>query len=81
MFVSLIYSNENDSKRFYIPDAINFKQLTADSALKAKELAVKQSRLISLWETIKLSQPELTTKPDFIVGDTFRITFKAFLGE
>lgn len=69
------------SKRFYIPALINFKQLTADSALKAKELALKKSRLISLWETIKLSQPELITQPDFIVGDTFRITLKAFLGE
>ena len=69
------------SKRYYVPASINFRQLTADSAWKAKELALTQSRLISLWDAIKLSRPELITKPDFIVGDTFRITLKAFLGE
>ena len=69
------------SKRFYIPASRNFKQLTKDSAVKAKELARTQSRLISLWKNIKLSRPKLITKSDFIVGDTLRITLKAFLGE
>jgi len=69
------------SNRFYVPASKNFKLLTADSAWKAKELALTQSRLISLWDSIKLSKPELITKPDFIVGDTFRITINVFLGE
>ncbi|WP_457553260.1 alpha-glucan family phosphorylase [Desulfobacula sp.] len=67
--------------RFYIPASINFKRLTDDSALKAKELAQTQARLISLWSSIKLSKPQLITQTDFIVGDTFRITLEAFLGE
>ena len=69
------------SERFYIPAARNFKVLTDDGAEKAKALAVKQSRLISLWSNIRLSKPILTTGIDFTVGDTFRITLEVFLGE
>ncbi|CCK80641.1 alpha-glucan family phosphorylase [Desulfobacula toluolica] len=67
--------------RFYIPASINFKQLTQDSAEKAKELALAQFRLVSLWGDIRLSSPELTKEVDFTVGDTFRITLEVFLGE
>ncbi len=69
------------SSRFYIPAAKNFKTLTEDSAEKAKELALTQSRLSSLWSKIHLSRPQLTTEPDFTVGDTFRITIEVYLGE
>ena len=69
------------SSRFYIPASRNFKVLTEDSAWKAKELALTQSRLISLWDNIRLSRPRLTTETDFTVGDTFRITVEVFLGE
>jgi len=69
------------SSRYYIPAAQNFKQLTADSSLKARKLAQTQSRLTALWNGIVLSKPKLVTEPDFTVGDTFRITLKAFLGE
>ncbi|MBC8441266.1 MAG: alpha-glucan family phosphorylase [Deltaproteobacteria bacterium] len=69
------------STRFYIPAARNFKLLTDESARKTKELALTQSRLTSLWNGIRLSKPEVTTGIDFIVGDTFRITLKVFLGE
>ena len=69
------------SERFYIPASRNFKVLTQDSAWKAKELALTQSRLISLWSGIRVSTPKLITETDFIVGDTFRITLQVFLGE
>ncbi|MBU0463287.1 MAG: alpha-glucan family phosphorylase [Proteobacteria bacterium] len=69
------------STRFYIPAARNFKLLIDDSARKARELALTQSRLISMWSFIELSKPEVTKEIDFIVGDTFRITLKVFLGE
>ena len=69
------------STRFYIPAARNFKLLIDDSARKAKELAMTHSRLISLWSGISVSKPEVSTEIDFIVGDTFRITLKVFLGE
>ena len=69
------------STRFYIPASRNFKLLTDDSAWKAKELALTQSRLTSLWSGIRVSTPKLTTEDNFIVGDTFRITLKVFLGE
>ncbi|MCD4721751.1 MAG: alpha-glucan family phosphorylase [Desulfobacula sp.] len=69
------------SERFYIPASRNFKLLTQDSAWKAKELALTQSRLISLWSGIRVSTPKLTTEADFIVRDTFRITLEVFLGE
>ena len=69
------------STRFYIPASRNFKLLTDDSAWKAKELALTQSRLTSLWSSIRVSTPKLTTEDNFIVGDTFRITLKVFLGE
>ncbi|MCP3873837.1 MAG: glycosyltransferase family 1 protein [Desulfobacteraceae bacterium] len=69
------------SNRFYIPASKNFKLLTDDSAWKAKELALTQSRLLSLWSGIRLSKPNLITEVDFTVGDTFRITVEVFLGE
>ncbi|MCP3940479.1 MAG: glycosyltransferase family 1 protein [Desulfobacteraceae bacterium] len=69
------------STRYYIPAAINFKQLTVNSAAKARELAQTQVRLISLWSRIILSKPTLVTEDDFLVGDTFRVTLKVFLGE
>ncbi len=69
------------SNRYYVPAARNFNQLTGDSALKARDLARMQSRLISLWGKIRLSHPKLSTESDFTVGDTFRITIHVFLGE
>ncbi|MBU3952010.1 MAG: alpha-glucan family phosphorylase, partial [Proteobacteria bacterium] len=69
------------STRYYGPASANFKQLTADGAAKARELAQTQSRLSSLWHTIVVSKPVLVTDSDFTVGDTFRITLKIFLGE
>lgn len=69
------------STRFYIPASRNFNQLTEDSAWKAKELALTQSRLAALWAGIRLSTPKLTTEAEFTVGDTFRITIEVFLGE
>jgi len=69
------------SARYYIPAVRNFSRLTADSALKAKELALVQSRLLSLWGAIRLSAPKLATESEFTVGDTFRITIQIFLGE
>lgn len=69
------------STRFYIPSTLNLKALTADSAIKAKELALTQKRLETLWKGITLSKPTLITDGEFMVGDTFRISLKAFLGE
>ncbi|MFH2092778.1 MAG: alpha-glucan family phosphorylase [Pseudomonadota bacterium] len=69
------------STRFYLPAAKHFRDLTLDNAMKANELALTESRLIALWQNIRLSQPKLATGLDFIVGDTFRITVEVFLGE
>ncbi len=69
------------SSKFYIPASKHFKELTDDSAFKAKALALDQFRLVSLWSDIQLSKPKLTTEIDFTVGDTFRITLEVFLGE
>jgi starch phosphorylase len=69
------------SSRFYIPAAGNFNLLVRDSAAKAKELARTRLRLAELWKHIRLSEPELAIDADFMVGDTFRITIKVFLGE
>ncbi len=68
------------SSTYYIPAAHNFRELTADSAVKAKKLAQVESRLISLWRNIRVSNPVLITEEDFTVGDTFRITLRVFLG-
>ena len=69
------------SSRYYIPASKRFRQLTDHSAGKARELAAAQSRLVSLWRCIQVSQPKLITEADFMVGDTFRITLNVFLGE
>ncbi len=69
------------SAQYYIPASKNFKRLTENCALKAKELAITRARLISLWNGIRVSMPMLSTKDEFIVGDTFRITLEVYLGE
>ena len=69
------------SSRFYIPASRSFNILTQDSSKKAKELALKQQRLVSLWKDIRLSRPSLITDEDFTVGDTFRVTIEIILGE
>ncbi len=69
------------SSRYYLPASRNFRWLTENSAANAREVAKTQSRLLSLWGAIELSQPRLATEAEFMVGDTFRITLKVFLGE
>jgi starch phosphorylase len=69
------------SSKYYIPASKNLRILSDDSAGKAKKLALTQTKLEALWSQITLSTPELITDADFIVGDTFRITLKVFLGE
>ncbi len=69
------------SKRYYIPASKNLALLTEDSAWKAKELALTQKRLESLWSGIRLSTPSLVTDGEFNVGDTFRISLEVNLGE
>ncbi|MCP4020995.1 MAG: glycosyltransferase family 1 protein, partial [Desulfobacteraceae bacterium] len=69
------------SSRYYIPASKSMVSLTTDYAWKAKELALTQKRLESLWSEIAVSKPTLVTDGDFTVGDTFRITIEVFLGE
>ncbi len=69
------------SSRFYTPAAAQFKRLTQDNAMKANELALTESRLMSLWKNIRVSTPKQQTESEFTVGDTFRITLEVFLGE
>jgi glycogen phosphorylase len=69
------------SSRYYIPASRNMILLTEDSAWKAKELALTQKRLESLWSDIRISTPTLITESEFTVGDTFRISLEVFLGE
>ena len=69
------------SIRYYIPAIRNFKKLTENLAVKARKLARIQTRLVSLWRFIVISQPTLVTETDFLVGDTFRVTVKVFLGD
>ncbi|MBU2454160.1 MAG: DUF3417 domain-containing protein, partial [Proteobacteria bacterium] len=69
------------STRYYIPASRNLRQLTNDSAWKAKELALTRSRLKALWSNIRLSKPKLGPSSDFTVGDSFNILIDVFLGE
>jgi len=67
--------------RFYISAAGNLRDLTEDSARKAKEMALTQSRLNALWSHIRLSKPRIRPAEDFAVGDTFSVVIDVFLGE
>ncbi|MFN2436642.1 MAG: alpha-glucan family phosphorylase, partial [Desulfotignum sp.] len=67
--------------RFYISAAGNLRDLTEDSARKAKEMALTQSRLNALWSHIRLSEPRIRPAEDFAVGDTFSVVIDVFLGE
>ncbi|WP_022667559.1 alpha-glucan family phosphorylase [Desulfospira joergensenii] len=69
------------SSRFYIPAARQLKELTRDSASRARELARVQSRLTRLWSQIRLSKPMIQSLSDFIVGDDFIISVEVYLGE
>ncbi|MEE4364149.1 MAG: alpha-glucan family phosphorylase [Desulfotignum sp.] len=69
------------SNRFYIPAARNLEQLTENTARKAKDLALTQSRLNALWSHIRLSKPKITPSSDFAVGESFSIVLEVFLGE
>ncbi|THB78026.1 MAG: alpha-glucan family phosphorylase [Desulfobacteraceae bacterium] len=69
------------TSRFYIPSVRNFRSLCKDTSIKANEMALTEKRLQALWKNIHLYPPELATDGDFLVGDTFRITLKIYLGE
>ncbi len=69
------------STRYYLPAIRNLRQLTQDSASKARELALTQSRLKTLWSAIWLFTPKITSVSDFKVGDTFDLSLEVSLGE
>jgi len=69
------------TSRFYMPAAGNLRELTEDSARKARELALTQSRLNALWSHIRVSEPRIKPGGDFAVGDTFSVVLEVFLGE
>jgi starch phosphorylase len=69
------------TNRFYIPAAGNLRDLTEDSARKARDLALTQSRLNALWSHIRVSEPRIKPLGDFAVGDTFSVMLEVFLGE
>jgi starch phosphorylase len=69
------------TNRFYMPAAGNLRELTEDSARKARDLALTQSRLNALWSHIRVSEPRIKPGGDFAVGDTFSVVLEVFLGE
>jgi starch phosphorylase len=69
------------TSRFYMPAAGNLRELTEDSARKARDLALTQSRLNALWSHIRVSEPRIKPGGDFAVGDTFSVVLEVFLGE
>ncbi|MFH1152324.1 MAG: alpha-glucan family phosphorylase [Pseudomonadota bacterium] len=66
--------------RFYVPAALNMQKLTANSAWEAKELSMVSRRLMSLWNEIRIEKPIRATSENFMVGDTFRLTARVYLG-
>ncbi|HCY85916.1 MAG TPA: DUF3417 domain-containing protein [Desulfobacteraceae bacterium] len=67
--------------RFYIPAIRSLEYLTCDNAEKAKQLALKKSRLDRLWQGIRLGDPDLVEACDLRVGDTFVMQVIVELGE
>jgi starch phosphorylase len=68
-------------KRFYLPIAQRFQELTEDNGAMAKELRIQKDRLCSLWKDICIDPPAQDRKGPYRVGETFQVTANVHLGQ
>jgi len=68
-------------QRFYIPIIHRLITLLKKSGLEARDLALQEKRLGSLWKDIRIGLPAQTGKGPFRTGDLFEVTVEVGLGE
>ena len=68
-------------KRFYLPIAQRFQELTENNGAMAKELCIQKDRLCSLWKDIRIDPPAQDRKGPYRVGETFQVTADVQLGQ
>ena len=66
---------------FYLPAADQYRNLMQDNAGKAKDLFEQRERFNTLWQHIRIEQPQRASKGPFRVGDTFQVNSIVQLGE
>ena len=67
--------------RYYIPIIHRLKTLLKKNGLEARNLALQEKRLHSLWKDIRIGLPVQTRKGPFRVGESFEVTVEVSLGE
>ena len=68
-------------ERYYIPIIHRLKTLLKKNGLEARNLALQEKRLHSLWKDIRIGLPVQTRKGPFRVGESFEVTVDVSLGE
>jgi starch phosphorylase len=68
-------------QRYYIPIIHRLKDLLKKNGLEARNLALREKRLHSLWKDIRIGLPVQTGKGPFRVGQSFEVTVEVGLGE
>jgi len=79
-FCSLRMLSEYE-QRYYIPIIHRLKDLLKKNGLEARNLALREKRLHSLWKDIRIGLPVQTGKGPFRVGQSFEVTVEVGLGE
>lgn len=69
------------SQRFYEPAKERFSTLLAQNAREAAQLAEQRKRIETLWQHIRIEQPQQENDGPFRVGESFRVTTHVHLGE
>lgn len=67
--------------RYYIPIIHRLKTLLKKNGLEARNLALQEKRLHSLWKDIRIGLPVQARKGPFRVGESFEVTVEVSLGE
>lgn len=68
-------------ERYYIPIIHRLKTLLKKNGMEARNLALQEKRLHSLWKDIRIGLPVQTRKGPFRVGESFEVTVEVSLGE
>jgi starch phosphorylase len=68
-------------ERYYIPIIHRMKTLLKKNGLEARNLALQEKRVHSLWKDIRMGLPVQTRKGPFRVGESFEVTVEVSLGE
>ena len=68
-------------KRFYLPIAKRFQELTENNGVLAKKLSIQNDRIHGLWKDIRIDMPVQDRKGPYRIGDTFQVTADIQLGQ